>query len=275
MSGIIDFVLDAPKNIDWYIYAPGSGGEFFTSLSSIAHKKTRDLLYIKQFLAQKNDEQSENFNQNIIRYNSAKYFIDPELFASIDDIGKTFFHYGEYMDGTERVNYAKMVLFHSLYGYIKYNFYKSSDDLKPSIDNLKPFFKDTNIILCTHWCNKVGAADSHKRNYGLKVFEQQEYWNVINLDPQTPRGQKLVKNFCKKFKLLSNDELKSEKVQKQFDHPAFRNIKLKFPFMDYMVENDLNGVKYYLEDRYGPDLDFDFIDQSLIEYKKNRIDPYL
>ena len=77
------------------------------------------------------------------------------------------------------------------------------------------------------------------------------------------------------FKLLSNNELKSEKVQKQFDHPAFKNIKLKFPFMDYMVENDLNGVKYYLEDRYGPDLDFDFIDQSLIEYKKNRIDPYL
>lgn len=273
--GVIDYVLSGPKNIDWYVYAPGSGGEFFTSLSSIAHKKTRESLYTKHFIGQLNREESEKCGQNLYRYNATNYFIDPSSFVSIDDIGKNFFHLGDFMDGNERVNYAKMVLFHSLYGYRKFHFYKKYNDLKPSIRSINSYFKDTNIILCTHWISHIGGPDSHKKNYGLKVFEQQEYWNVINLDPQTPRGQKLVKNFCKKFKLLSNNELKSEKVQKQFDHPAFKNIKLKFPFMDYMVENDLNGVKYYLEDRYGPDLDFDFIDQSLIEYKKNRIDPYL
>jgi hypothetical protein len=71
------------------------------------------------------------------------------------------------------------------------------------------------------------------------------------------------------------NELGVEKIKVAFNHSAFKNIKLKFPFMDYMISNDFNSIKDYLEVRYGPDLDYDFIDKALITYKKVRIDPYL
>ena len=45
--------------------------------------------------------------------------------------------------------------------------------------------------------------------------------------------------------------------------------------MDYMINNDLNVIKDYIENCYGPELDHDFIDKALINYKKVRIDPYL
>jgi hypothetical protein len=42
-----------------------------------------------------------------------------------------------------------------------------------------------------------------------------------------------------------------------------------------MINNDFNSIKDYLTNRYGSDLDYDFIDRALINYKKIRIDPYL
>jgi hypothetical protein len=141
--------------------------------------------------------------------------------------------------------------------------------------NVTSKYKNTHIAMCTHWLD-VSRIKNDKnfesRNYGLKLFEQQNYWNVINLDPQTLKGIDLVQNFCKKFGLTRNSDIK---VSTHINHKMFKDIKLKFPFMDYLVNNDFNSIKDYLENRYGSDLDFDFIDQALIDYKKLRVDPYL
>jgi hypothetical protein len=134
-----------------------------------------------------------------------------------------------------------------------------------------------NIILCTHWVDLHAASNMTKNNiinnrtFGVPLFEKQKYWNLINLDPQTKKGKNFVINFCIKSKLANN----VEKVKLSLNHSAFDNIKLKFPFIDHLLNNDFNLIKDYINDRYGPELDHDFIDKALINYKKVRIDPYL
>jgi hypothetical protein len=180
------------------------------------------------------------------------------------------------MTSEDKINYAKLMLFHGLLnphskvgsaGFLGFK-NKEADDIKLKYGN-------SHIVLCTHWLD-ISLAKKEKnwenRNFGLKIFEDQKYWSVINLDPQTEKGINLVQNFCAKYKLITHSD---SKVSDHINHKMFKDIKLKFPFMDYLVNSDFNSIKDYLENRYGSDLDFDFIDQALIDYKKLRVDPYL
>lgn len=273
---IVNRVLSLPRNIDFYIYTPGSGGEFFASLIPLSHKKTREVLKFKSFNAIKN-------NELLTRYDRPQYFtydenfrflnlnIDNEFYNSAD----VFAQVGHYMNSSDRINYCKMLLFQSMIGY---NIQTGNSLLLKGNGPVKniSIYKDTNIILCTHWINfsAVRYLENWKyRNFGLKLFEKEKYWGTINLDPQTEKGINLVLNFCKKFELYKNSDIMTTQ---RINHKAFKDINLKFPFMDYMANNNLNSIKDYIENRYGADdRDFDFIDRALIDYKKIRIDPYL
>jgi len=266
---IVDQVLSIPKNIDFYIYAPGSGGEFFTSLIALSHKKTREILKLKYFDGLKNDE-------GLMRYNRPQYFTYDENFKFLNlNINNEFYNevdlltmLGHLMSPLDRINYCKMLLFQGIFQSMLPN--RNKDEFKENIN----MFKGVNIILSTHWIELpllIKTKNFESRNFGLKLFEKEKYWNVINLDPQTEKGRNLVLNFCKKYKLITN----VKKVEMQFNHSAFSNIKLKFPFMDYMATGDFNSIKNYITNRYGPDLDYEFIDKALIDYKKLRIEPYL
>jgi hypothetical protein len=271
---IIDHVLSLPDHIDFYVYTPGSGGEFFASLIALSHKKTREILKFKSFDALKN-------NEDLIRYNRPQYFtydndfkflnlnIDNEFYNSTD----LFQMIGHLMSPLDRINYSKMLLFQSM---IDFNIKFGNSILLTGTDTLNDIsiYKGANIILCTHWVDLSAIPKTknfESRNFGLNLFENEKYWDVINLDPKTEKGKNLVLNFCKKFKLVNN----IEKIKTGLNHSAFNNIKLQFPFMDYLAINDFDSIKNYISNRYGPDLDFDFIDQALIDYKKIRVDPYL
>ena len=272
---MFDKVLNIPKGIDFYIYAPGSGGEFFTSLIALSHKKTKKLL--------KNNSLSiitDASNKNLVRYKKPSYFKTNNgsnkliLFDNIDFdfCFDSFYFMGHVMNGVEKVQFIKTLLFQYM---LSYNYHNNKYSIPKTSLNLKNTFSDTFIILCTHWVNfnsVYNIKNMESMTFGIPLFEQQKYWNVINLDPQTKKGINLVKNFCVKYNIIDNPE---KEIDTRVNHKAFNNIKLKFPFMDYLAINDFNSIKDYIENRYGQDLDFDFIDQALIDYKKIRIDPYL
>ena len=262
MKNIIDDALSWPNKIDIYIYSAGAGGEFFTQLCSLAHLPTRNMLKSKTL-------EGASWRGGIITFKSAEYFNFENIY--IGEIGKHLTFYSKLInDPVDRINYYKMVLAHA--------FLNTTPD--PVSENIyviskkRQLFKNVNIILCTHWTNaNLRNKKLDNRTFGLPLFEKQKYWNVIHLDPQTSLGQDFVTKFAFKSKMF--DDLEIEKIKVAFNHSAFKNIKLKFPFMDYMISNDFNSIKDYLEVRYGPDLDYDFIDKALITYKKVRIDPYL
>lgn len=267
---VIDQVLSIPDHIDFYIYSPGCGGEFFASLIALSHKKTREILKLKYFDGVKN-------NEGLMRYSRPQYFTYDENFKFLNlNISNEFYNsadlfniVGHLMSPSDRINYSKMLLFQAIFQSMV-----PSENNKNKITENINMFKGVNIILSTHWIELSSIIKTEKfesRNFGLKLFEKEKYWNVINLDPQTEKGKKLVLNFCKKYKLVSN----IKKIEMLFNHAAFNNIKLKFPFMDYMANEDFNSIKDYITNRYGPDLDYEFIDKALIDYKKLRIEPYL
>lgn len=268
-----DNVLNLPKGIDIYIYSPGSGGEFFTSLISLSHEKTRGLFKNTSFKIL-NDAPDEN----LVRYRRASHFkinnetFDPFYKIDFEFCFDSFYWMGHQLNGIEKIHFIKTLLFQCMISY-NYNINKRFK-IKPRL-GLKNTFSDTFIILCTHWVNFDPAykiKNMESKTFGIPLFENEKYWNVINLDPQTEKGVNLVKNFCKKYDLIQNPD---DEINRRINHQAFNNIKLKFPFMDYMACNNLNSIKDYIENRYGPNLDFDFIDQALINYKKLRVDPYL
>lgn len=264
MINFIDEVLSWPKNIDIYFYSPGSGGEFFTSLCAIAHLPTREILTSKNLEAVKRPE-----NENQIIFKSQSYF-DFE-FIHINQIGKQIFFWSKYMDPITKINYYKNVLAHVI---LNNNMVKDETNLY-NISCRKKNLENVNIILCTHWLHNIPSTNEKNfknRTFGIPLCEREKYWNFINLDPQTTEGKNFVVNFCERVELVKNPD----KIRKIFEHTAFKNIKLKFPFMDYMVREDFNSIKNYIVNRYGPDnIDYNFIDQALINYKKIRIDPYL
>jgi hypothetical protein len=285
---IVDYILSQPDHIDFYVYTPGSGGEFFSSLIALSHKKTNEVLKYKSFEALKNDNGQTRYSRPQYltfseRINFLNVSIKNEFYGNPD-----YFHIiGHQMPRSDdRINFSKMILFQSmLENYLRTQFGMmpwqdknvNSDSFESEKDPSENFFiyKGTNIILSTHWIDSnemTKMKDYELRNFGLVAFEKEKYWDLINLDPISENGINLVLNFCRKFKLISDSDIK---IPKRLNHKAFRNIKLKFPFMDYMADNDLNSIKDYIENRYGSDLDYDFIDQALIDYKKIRIDPYL
>jgi hypothetical protein len=264
---VVEEVLSWPKNIDIYIYAPGSGGEFFTSLCSLAHFPTREILTSKNLNVSKISATSENLN-NFLVFESQKYF-NPEL-TDISEIGKHIYFLSKYMDPITKINYLKYVIFHVI---LNNGTLKNINGFNENFSSKREFIKNINIVLCTHWqdIKKSYKSDLKPRTFGIPLFEKEKNLNVINLDPQTEKGREFVINFCAKTNLVTN----TEKIKNQFEHSAFNNIKLQFPFFDYVIKNDTNSIKDYIENRYGSDLDFDFIDQALIDYKKIRVDPYL
>lgn len=267
MIDLIDEVLSWPNKIDIYFYAPGGGGEFFTALCALSHIPTRHILTTK------NLKKTESPTGKIT-FKSQGYFDYEDIL--IDELGYNIFKYSKFMvDPNTRINYYKMVLAHSFLNVDK-KYLEHSMDIRGGKNNLsrkKEILKNTNIILCTHWTDvlsKYNAKNLQNKTFGIPLFEEQKYWSVINLNPHTDKGKDIVHKYQSDFHNIKNIDISNIII----DHPAFKNIKLKFPFMDYMVEGNFNGVKDYLENRYGPDLDFDFIDQALINYKKERIDPY-
>lgn len=262
MPSLIDESLSWPNKIDIYFYAPGSGGEFFSSLCSIAHLPTRELLISKTLVT------NIDKNSGTISYVSPYYFENLNNIC-ITNLGRHVFFYSNYLkDPKEKIDYYRMVLSHAIL-----NFNDKSITPKNffNISMKRKIFEKINIIMCTHWTDFADKEVDNNRNYGIRLFEGQKYWNVINLDPISEKGQQFVINFAEKVGLRKDNK----KIINYFHSQAFKNINLKFPFMDYIINNNFNLIKDYLENRYGPELDHDFIDQALMDYKKIRIDPYL
>jgi hypothetical protein len=278
---LVYYLLKQPKHIDFYVYTPGAGGEFFSSLIALSHKKTNEVLKYKTFEGLKNpDGQTRYIRPKYLTYDETINFlnisIENEFYGNRD-----YFHMvGHQLTSSNRVNFSKMALFQSLLGchlrnrQDRQNF--DSDEIKEDMSNNSFIYKDTHLVLSTHWIDSdlmTKMKDYESRNFGLVTFEKEKYWDLINLDPISEKGINLLLNFCKKFRLITDSEIR---IPKRLNHKAFRDIKLKFPFMDYMVNDDFNSIKEYIGNRYGPDdIDYDFIDKALINYKKIRIDPYL
>jgi hypothetical protein len=269
MRNLINEVLSFPNKIDIYFYSAGAGGEFFTQLCSLAHLPTRNILKYK------NLEGAITSTGNTV-FKSADYFNFQNIFIS--ELGRHLTYYSKLInDPVDKINYYKMVLAHAFLNVNPEPVPGDSNTIKDghTLSKKFEFFKDKNIILCTHFTSaNLTSSKYENRTFGIPLFEKQKYWNVINLDPQTKQGQDFVLKFASKNVLF--DRTAIEYIKFQFNHSAFKNINLKFPFMDHMITNDFNSIKDYISNRYGPkDIDFDFIDQALIDYKRIRIDPFI
>jgi hypothetical protein len=263
---IINYVLSIPKNIDIYIYAPGAGGDFFSSLIMLSHKETKKLLTHKQFLGIKSDDGQD------MKFKPIDYFGNDIFSSDIISIGKIIHKYGMYMESDDKIKYLKMVIFHSMINHFKkaFNFDFIPNDIEKNI-NFYKFYRKINIILCCHGFTECDEKYDSKINFELNLLKNEKNINFINLNPQTDPAKNVIINYCNKTKMVSD----SNKVIKHIEFKTYKNMNLKFPFFDYMIANDFNSIKNYLENRYGPDLDHNFVNQALINYKNLRIDPYL
>lgn len=280
MKSFIDRFVSAPNKIDFYYYAPGAGGSFFGTLCSLAHYKTRDILS-RQSL---NITTRSGPDDIIYSAFQGMDMCSTDGHSGLRAIAKNINIIGEYLSADERIDYIKMALFHGLLSYC------------PKEDIITAnYYNDKNIIITLHWMLGVTPPPQNSsqkmkdafqnRKFGIPEIEKQSFLSIINLNPQTERAKDMVKRFNRLYFYRPNKSILEESKETippideltdvAIDHPTFQNMKLKFPFMDYMVDNDFKSIIYYIEDRYGPDIDYDFIDQALIDYKKIRVDPYL
>lgn len=240
-----DQVLSLPRKIDFIYYGFCSGGEFFTSLIALSCPLTRHLLRHNAFV----------LNELFPTYDSPIYF-KKNIHAFIE-----FIDHGHMMTSEEIIKHCKSSIFssmlHHYVGEMKTQKILTHINRKNIIiERLERIYKKTIIVVCKHF--------DFMNDNKLNDFNSIKYWDVLNIDPITKEGKKCVSNSAKQIKKIDNLDFRT----------VSNNIE-RFPFFDYMIYEDYNEVKYFLENRYGSNLDFDFIDKSLKDYYKIRVKPYL
>jgi hypothetical protein len=265
MVGLImsfeDYVISLPKKIDFIHYSAGSGGEFLSSLIALSCSKTKNLINQTELTLE------PGLGDYIHpTYISPNYFLK-SLKTCMEHIDLDM----DFMTGEEIIKSCKSSIYSSMMFYYSKYFKKNKDIFYPYLrdetavkNKLETLYKDITIIICKHFHiineNKVSDLNSTK------------IWDVINIDPITKEGRKCVNNSVRV--IFRNKRLNPRFSDKREYRTPGSDIE-RFPFFDYMIYEDYDGVKYFLENRYGSNLDFDFIDRSLKDYYQIRVKPYL
>ena len=249
-----EWVLKLPRKIDFLLYSCGAGGEFFYSLIVLSCNKTKKLLQNQDFRI--------NDDQEIIRFNSPKYF-KRNLDTSLSFMDYTV----EHLTAEQLINNVRSILFSSIVTHMR------DERTTKAFVNLESVFtsiiKDTLLISRKHFDH----ARPNDPNYEIDIQEKFEkfsdyhLWDVVNIDPISKAGKRNVLN-AKGYYFPHLVNVPFE------DKTKFTHIEC-FPFIDYMIEQDYNSIKYFIENRYGSHLNFDFIDQSLSMYYEKRVKPFI
>lgn len=101
----------------------------------------------------------------------------------------------------------------------------------------------------------------------VEILNSQNWFDMIDLSPRSSEGIKHLYSYNKYAKVCYPSLIHETTGRFEFLE--------SFPFLDYVITKDYNTIKGWIENRYGSDLNFDFIDQSLSMWKKVRVDPYL
>jgi hypothetical protein len=248
-NNFINSILKQPRKIDFMHYTPFAGGDFFTSLIILSHRKSKDLIidftqHHPKFVNNKEIDK-DGFK---IRTNSDQIIFSKPLYKM--NYIKPSSRIVQYMEIDEIINSYKYSLINAIL---------------PSFPNPPPGghsgisrYKDSIILIADHWIMNPNK---------MKIFSEFKYWNVYSIDPET--------KYCKNLLIEMNKKVGSPTIKFQ-EHFMDRFPFLEnFPFLDYIIKEDYHVIKSWIENRYGSDLDFDFIDQSLKMWKKVRVDPYL
>lgn len=124
-------------------------------------------------------------------------------------------------------------------------------------------WNDTLIILSGHYDFRSKKA---------RIWAEYEHWDVIKLNPETQSTRDLVKRMCVTIFGPVESATQEYLIDRMFTKYSYQE---NFPFLEYILYEDYDLIKYFIENRYGSEMDFDFIDQSLRMWKEVRVDPYL
>jgi hypothetical protein len=260
MNDFFDTLLKLPRRIDFIHYTPFAGGDFFTTMIINSHEKTKNI--VVGFAAAGNpafkDDEKTYENGFQIRKNHT---------------GNVIFGKPTYKNLSYLAPISKIV--HHLTIEQTIDLYKCSllNSILPSFPNPPPgtgndisLHKDTIVIIADHW-----VMNTKK----MEEFSKCQYWNMLNIDPETKFATELMYKIrdATSYNLRRGLTPEASEFQKKFldRHP---NIE-RFPFLDYILVSDYKGIMDWIENRYGSDLDFDFIDRSLKMWKTVRVEPYL
>jgi hypothetical protein len=238
-------LLKIPKKIDFYNYECGCGGEFFQSMITLSCNRTKNILSNDSLVTR------EIGNNNNIFFSKSSYKPPIRIYSQFPTVNllsyQNIVDLYKYQIINNMINLEK--------GWPLFIDYKSEIYKK---------YKNVLFIFSNHW-----TIDSEK----MKKLSEYEYWSFLDLNPETKFARKLICKVNRIIGMFPNNILdKPPIIEEQFDrYPFLEN----FPFFDCILYNDYNSIKYFIENRYGSDLDFDFIDQSLKMWKKVRVDPYL
>jgi hypothetical protein len=248
MTNFLDNILKLPRKIDFIHYSPLSGGDFFTTMIINSHEHTKNIAnnfstsWPKSFVNKKIKHLDNKFQIKINEDN--KIIFGKPQYKNLNFLRPTW-KIIEKLSMDETIDLYKYSILNAILSTSPTNFKES-------------LYNDSIILIADHFIMS---------NSKMKCFSEYSAWNVLSIDPEDSRGINVLDAMNKKLNICT------EEFQKQFinKYPFLE----KFPFLDYILNEDYNIIKYWIENRYGSDLDFDFIDKSLRMWKKVRVDPYL
>jgi len=261
---ITEWCLSLPRKIDFLVYTTGAGGEFFNSLIVLACPKTKSLIQSGPGFILNNSQSRKN---KVPTYDKPKLLTQP-----LGQWLRFMFYSGSLMTSHELIVTCKSTIYAAMVHHASSKHLDSPIGLKdqslPEVlkGKLDLLFKDTLLILARH---DDGFADMNE----LSKFNLCDYWDVVDINPITKEGRACVSRAV--GHIFNDEPLKYHRQSKELLFYSSNPDIEKFPFFDYLIYEDYAEIQYFLENRYGSNLDFDFIDKSLKTYRTTRVVPFL
>lgn len=272
MSLTIDDVLAIPKKTEMVLYPPGAGGDFFCTLIAMSCRETREII-----IPESRDSDGKRYHGKlpstwytlpellhpVLRYQPPNYITSPAI--SIKSLEETFRWFTP--ESLQMAEALKHILYTSILNWAREKnispngAYGSLFTPEDWLAALKDCLGEVLVLVPMHrlhWSSEYHTA--------LDIPESP--WTTLNITPQSAEGRGVTD--------LGHQIFFRRIRQPDENYSVIEGVgDVHFPFYDYLVLEDYNGIIKWVKQHYSDTIDEVYMKDELHRYFQHRVGPIL
>ena len=277
MSLTIGDIVAIPKKIEMVLYPPGAGGDFFCTLMAMSCHETRKVIIPESIDPNARKKKNRRYHGKlpsswhnlpelqhpILRYQPPNYIASPAI--SIKSLEESFRWFDpeehKFAEATKYILYTSVMNWTRHYNISPHGAYGSLSSPEDWLTAAKDCLGEVLVLIPTHrlqWKSEYHSAADVAGNP----------WTTLNLTPQSAEGRGVTN--------LGHEIFFRRIRQPPENYSDIEGIGDKhFPFYDYLVLEDYDGIIKWVKQHYSDTLDESYMKSELQRYFLHRVGPIL
>ena len=269
---LIEDLLELVGKIEFVLYPPGAGGDYWSSLIAVTYNSNKPFMSIykgnqirytaygrKGNLAVKAPAYQANLANNIGGITNSVYHYDFDVVLAYKTtiLSNLNVYLRTHMDSALVRNVTRINTVNIEPGAIKYQ------HLQATLLYIQPYLKDLILIFPNHFM----AINYPWPKASVEAVVNESSWTTLNLMPKTQEGFKFFK---KRHLALWGFDYTTDYYRDQYATGD------KFwSYYDYIIHEDYKSIMNFIESHYGSNFDWDRVEKELKIYYKKAVKPVL